>query len=74
MRIVIILICKAMISPAHASPEKRGPNGEEALPAPHSMAIPSSELLKGQPYVMIEHGGATYWLRSTRSGKLILTK
>ena len=37
-------------------------------------AIPSSELLKGQPHVPIEHGGAVYWLRATRSGKLILTK
>lgn len=37
-------------------------------------AIPSSELLRGQPNVPIEHGGAVYWLRATRSGKLILTK
>ena len=37
-------------------------------------AIPSSQLLQGQAYVPIEHGGAVYWLRATRSGKLILTK
>jgi hemin uptake protein HemP len=37
-------------------------------------AIPSSKLLGGQAYVLIEHGGAIYWLRATRSGKLILTK
>lgn len=37
-------------------------------------AIPSSELLRGQSHVPIEHGGAVYWLRATRSGKLILTK
>ena len=37
-------------------------------------AIPSSQLLRGQPHVPIEHGGAVYWLRATRSGKLILTK
>jgi hemin uptake protein HemP len=36
--------------------------------------IPSGELLRGRPYVLIEHGGAVYWLRATRSGKLILTK
>lgn len=37
-------------------------------------AIPSSELLRGQPYVPIDHGGVVYWLRATRAGKLILTK
>lgn len=38
------------------------------------VTISSSKLLRGQPYVLIEHGGAVYWLRATRSGKLILTK
>lgn len=38
------------------------------------VTIPSSALLGGQPYVLIEHGGAIYWLRATRAGKLILTK
>lgn len=38
------------------------------------VTIPSSSLLGGQPYVLIEHGGAIYWLRATRAGKLILTK
>jgi hemin uptake protein HemP len=56
---------------------------DPALPSEHSAArriavgvpaIPSSKLLQGQPYVLIEHGGAVYWLRTTRSGKLILTK
>lgn len=59
------------------------PEEEPALHSEHSTprsialevpAIPSSKLLQGQPYVLIEHGGAVYWLRATRSGKLILTK
>lgn len=34
----------------------------------------SSELLRGQKAVAIEHNGATYRLQATRLGKLILTK
>jgi hemin uptake protein HemP len=37
-------------------------------------AIPSEALLQGRQVVLIEHGGAVYTLRATRSGKLILTK
>ncbi|MEC5385427.1 hemin uptake protein HemP [Uliginosibacterium sp. H3] len=36
--------------------------------------VTSSELLRGQVCVNIEHAGALYTLRATRSGKLILTK
>jgi hemin uptake protein HemP len=36
--------------------------------------VASSELLQGQVCVHIEHAGAIYTLRATRSGKLILTK
>jgi hemin uptake protein HemP len=46
-------------------------------PAPPSDAlrvVASSELLQGQVCVHIEHAGAIYTLRATRSGKLILTK
>lgn len=41
---------------------------------PGADAISSTTLLAGRPYVLIEHGGALYWLRTTRAGKLILTK
>lgn len=37
-------------------------------------ALPSSSLLRGRSMVQIEHNGAVYQLRSTRLGKLILTK
>lgn len=36
--------------------------------------IASSELLRGMSEVLIDHGGETYRLRLTRSGKLILQK
>jgi hemin uptake protein HemP len=36
--------------------------------------LPSDELLQGQTCVHIQHAGALYTLRATRSGKLILTK
>lgn len=35
---------------------------------------PSATLLQGRDVVQIEHNGAVYQLRSTRLGKLILTK
>lgn len=61
----------------HATIDQAPPKAE--LPLPGSalnklVTIPSSSLLAGQPYVLIEHGGAIYWLRATRAGKLILTK
>ncbi len=36
--------------------------------------VPSTTLLQGRSVVQIEHNGALYQLRSTRLGKLILTK
>lgn len=58
--------------PALSAPQ--GPASVSRQVALEVPAIPSSELLQGQSYVPIEHGGAVYWLRATRSGKLILTK
>ncbi|MBR0566708.1 hemin uptake protein HemP [Azoarcus sp. L1K30] len=37
-------------------------------------AISSAALLGGRNSVTINHEGVTYYLRATRSGKLILTK
>ena len=34
----------------------------------------SADIFAGVPEVVIEHGGEYYRLRSTRNGKLILTK
>ncbi|AKJ28901.1 hypothetical protein AAW51_2210 [Caldimonas brevitalea] len=36
--------------------------------------LPSSSLLGGHKSVQIEHNGALYQLRTTKLGKLILTK
>ncbi|WP_119154454.1 hemin uptake protein HemP [Caldimonas tepidiphila] len=44
-------------------------------PAPAGDAILSSaQLLRGRKLVQIEHNGAVYMLRTTKLGKLILTK
>ena len=44
------------------------------LPAMELRVVSSKELLQKQTCVLIEHSGALYTLRATRSGKLILTK
>lgn len=41
---------------------------------PAAPSVPSAALLQGHNVVHIEHNGALYQLRSTRLGKLILTK
>ena len=39
-----------------------------------SVCVNSTDLLRGQKAVDINHNGATYRLQATRLGKLILTK
>ena len=39
-----------------------------------SACLSSTEILRGQKTVEINHNGATYRLQATRLGKLILTK
>jgi hemin uptake protein HemP len=50
--------------------------GRSVDPSPTSASrpVPSTMLLQGRSVVQIEHNGALYQLRSTRLGKLILTK
>ena len=57
---------------AHCS----SPNGAGFLQsAPHpSECVKSTDLLKGQKTVDIEHNGSVYRLQTTKLGKLILTK
>ncbi|HJW24652.1 MAG TPA: hemin uptake protein HemP [Rhodocyclaceae bacterium] len=43
-------------------------------PAGQLLQVKSSDLLRGQTMVEIEHGGQRYTLRVTRQDKLILTK
>ncbi|WP_081771197.1 hemin uptake protein HemP [Methylibium sp. T29] len=45
-----------------------------AATAPPAPQVHSAALLQGRNVVHIEHNGALYQLRSTRLGKLILTK
>ena len=55
-------------STAPSAPPPASQNG-----APVSV-LPSSELLRGQKAVAIDHNGSLYRLQTTRQGKLILTK
>ena len=54
-------------------PKEREPMG---LPpkAQHASHYTSNDLFKGQSEILIEHQGAEYRLRITRSGGLILNK
>lgn len=50
---------------------------DEVVALPHGQfdtPIRSKDLFKGRPCIYIEHEGMIYALRSTRAGKLILTK
>ena len=54
--------------PGLATPEAPAPQASEAL------RYTSSDLFRGQSEILIEHQGAEYRLRITRSGGLILNK
>jgi hemin uptake protein HemP len=58
-------------TPGHepADRDDRGHASADSLPP-----LASSVLLRGRSVVRIEHNGSLYQLRSTRLGKLILTK
>lgn len=45
-----------------------------AAEADQPAALQSQQLFRGQSVVHIQHNGATYLLRATKLGKLILTK
>lgn len=46
----------------------------DAQNQPADDCIVAADLLRGRKTIHIQHGGETYVLRVTRSGKLILTK
>mgnify|MGYP000187940285 CR=1 FL=1 len=50
------------------------PSGIPAQAAMTKICFGSSEILRGQKAVEINHNGFTYKLQATRLGKLILTK
>lgn len=61
--------------PAVLVPSDTIPFGQAALETPQaSMALTSERLMGGRKVIHIEHNGATYQLRATKLGKLILTK
>ena len=62
----------------NSAPPQRSPVPPEP-PAHHAQEaepprISSTELLRGQRVIEIEHEGQRYRLQATRQGKLILTK
>ena len=58
-----------------APPAATKPSEAPALPSgPFDAPIRSKDLLKERACVFIEHEGMLYALRTTRAGKLILTK
>jgi len=66
------------------TPDTTSARNHEPLPEAPALAtahdghpvpvLPSSELLRGQKVVAIDHNGSLYRLQTTRQGKLILTK
>lgn len=58
------------------SKQPTGPTGTDLRqpPAKKSEPVQSTDLLKGQKSVVIEHNGSSYRLQTTKLGKLILTK
>lgn len=54
--------------PLAARPSLRRPSQDSPEP------VRSTDLLKGQKSVVIEHNGSIYRLQATKLGKLILTK
>lgn len=64
-----VVSARTVRSEAQAVADERSPAPVETLPP-----VASSSLLRGRSVVRIEHNGALYQLRSTRLGKLILTK
>ncbi|EJL77979.1 Hemin uptake protein hemP [Polaromonas sp. CF318] len=57
--------------PARAPVRTETASGGQGSPA---ATVSSTEILRGQKAVEINHNGATYRLQATRLGKLILTK
>ena len=60
------------ISNTHSVPQQTLVVAATLSGAPASFS--SSEILRGQKTVEINHNGSTYRLQATRLGKLILTK
>jgi hemin uptake protein HemP len=56
------------------TPERREAPRTEPRESAKERVVQAEELLQGRPTLVIEYGGARYVLRTTRNGKLILTK
>lgn len=56
------------------SSDKHSSDRQSKMSAFQRQRISSQELLSGQQEIVIDHLGEEYRLRTTRNGKLILTK
>lgn len=69
---------QALPDPASALPNRPSPASGMApglqASKPRTSCVDSTEILRGQKTVEINHNGSTYRLQATRLGKLILTK
>lgn len=61
-------------SEANHPPDRISGSGLEHAGAQGFSGVNSTDLLRGQKAVEIQHNGSTYRLQATRLGKLILTK
>jgi hemin uptake protein HemP len=61
-------------APAPLNPPGNANTNDEGRSAGAPAPISSSELLRGQRVIEIDHEGQRYRLQATRQGKLILTK
>lgn len=66
------MLCVAVDKPADPLP--CSDLTDETVPVRSGEPIRSKDLLQERSCVMIEHEGMLYALRTTRAGKLILTK
>ena len=62
------------MTPAPAPAPVNAPASDAGQAVGTPAPIPSSELLRGQRVIEIDHEGQRYRLQATRQGKLILTK
>lgn len=62
------------MNPTSSLPTTNSTDNAQAQAKASQLCLSSTEILRGQKAVEINHNGSTYKLQATRLGKLILTK
>ncbi len=75
----MVIINSIISHQTHMKPNPQQPTSPHAQTLPEragtdQVRMNSTDILRGQKTVAIDHNGATYKLQATRLGKLILTK